>query len=163
MTWRGYQKEEMLRNLGGQTFKEMSAEAGVDNDLDGRGIAMADFDNDDLLDFFQTNADQPALLYRSNTEGAGNWAEFRLTGAKSNRDATGARIRITADGMTQIREISGGNGSAGQSMERTHFGLDDASKVDSVEIVWPNGSLEKTGSMPVNAISCVVEGKGLAP
>jgi hypothetical protein len=65
--------------------------------------------------------------------------------------------------MMQIREINGGNGYAGQSMKRTYFGLDDASKVDSVEIVWPNGSLGKTGSVPVNAISCVVEGKGLAP
>jgi hypothetical protein len=130
-------------------------------DLDGPGIAMADFDNDELLDFFQTNADQLALLYRSNTEGAGNWAEFRLTGEISNREAIGARI--TVGGMRQILEINGGNGSAGQSTKRTHFGLADASKVDSVEIVWPNGSLEKIRSVPVNAISCVVEGKGLAP
>src|SRR5205823_10183402 len=113
--------------------------------------AVADFDNDGRLDLFQTNADQPALLYRSNTEGAGNWLEFRLIGTKSNRDAIGARIRITAGGLTQIREIDGGNGYAGQSMKRAHFGIGKATKVESVEIVWPNGSLEKIGAVPVHA------------
>ena len=41
MTWSGYQKKKMFRNLAGQTFKEISAEAGVDNDLDGRGRNQA--------------------------------------------------------------------------------------------------------------------------
>ncbi len=65
MSWSGYQKKKLFRNLGDQTFKEVSAEAGVDNDHDGRGVAVADFDNDGRLDFYQTNADQDALLYRN--------------------------------------------------------------------------------------------------
>ena len=95
MTWSGHQKKKMFRNLNGQAFKEISAEAGVDNDLDGRGIAMGDFDNDGRLDLFETNADQPALFYRGVSEGIGNWVQFQLTGTKSNRDAIGARIRLT--------------------------------------------------------------------
>jgi hypothetical protein len=163
MTWSGYQKKKLFRNLGGQAFKEISAEAGVDNDLDGRGLALADFDNDGRLDLFQTNADQPALLYHSTTEAAGNWVEFRLSGTKSNRDAIGARVRITAGGLTQIREIDGGNGYAGQSMKRAHFGIGRAVKVDAVEVVWPNGVAEKIGPVAVNATNYVLEGKGLTP
>jgi len=162
MTWSGYQKKKMFHNLGGQTFKEISAEAGVDNDKDGRGIAIGDFDNDGRLDMFQSNANQPALFYRNVTQGAGNWAQFLLTGTKSNRDAIGARITLTAGGLTQIREIDGGNGYAGQSMKRAHFGLGKATRIDSVEIHWPSGKVEKIPPPSINSLTKVVEGKNAA-
>jgi hypothetical protein len=160
MTWSGYQKKKMFRNLGGQTFKEISGEAGVDNDRDGRGLAMADFDNDGLLDFLQTNADQHPVFYRNRTANAGNWIELRLTGSKSNRDAIGARIRATTGQLVQIREIDGGNGYAGQSTKRAHFGIGKADHV-SVEIRWPSGLVEKLGLVHANTVIRVMEGKGI--
>ena len=161
MTWSGYQKKKMLRNLSGQLFRDISQEAGVDNDQDGRGIALADFDNDGRLDLFQTNADQPALLYHGVTEGGGNWVQFLLTGTKSNRDGIGARVKLTAGGITQIHEIDGGNGYAGQSMKRAHFGLGKASRIDQVEIHWPSGTVDKVPTAKINALNGIVEGKGL--
>jgi hypothetical protein len=162
MTWSGYQKKKLFRNISGQGFREISAQAGVDNDRDGRGIAMGDFNNDGRLDLFQTNADQPALFYQGVTEGAGNWIQFKLTGVQSNRDAIGARIKLTAGGLSQIREIDGGNGYAGQSMRRAHFGIGTATRVDEVEIRWPSGKVNKIASPAINSINQVVEGKGLA-
>jgi enediyne biosynthesis protein E4 len=161
MTWSGYQKKVMYRNLAGQEFREISAEAGVNNDRDGRGLAIADFDNDGRLDLYQTNADQPALFYHGITQGGGNWVQFQLTGVKSNRDAIGARVRITAGGLTQIREIDGGNGYAGQSTRRAHFGIGKAAAVEEVEIRWPSGLVEKPGPAPINTLSRVVEGRGM--
>jgi enediyne biosynthesis protein E4 len=161
MTWSGYQKKKMFRNMSGQAFKEISAEAGVDNDRDGRGIGLGDFDNDGKLDLYQTNADQDSIFYRSVSEGTGNWVQFKLTGTKSNRDAIGARIQLTAGGLTQIREIDGGNGYAGQSMKRAHFGIGAAAKIDAVEIRWPSGLVEKLPPPPVNRLARVTEGKGL--
>ena len=163
MTWSGYQKKKLFRNLNGQAFKEIAAAAGVDNDRDGRGIALGDFDNDGNLDFFQTNAGQPALLYRGVSQGAGNWVQFRLTGTKSNRDAIGARVRLTAGGLTQIREIDGGNGYASQSMRRAHFGIGRAEKIDAVEVLWPSGKKEKIGPVAINALHHLVEGRGIIP
>jgi hypothetical protein len=160
MSWSGYQKKKMFRNVGGQDFVEISADAGVDNDLDGRGIAMADFDNDGRLDLFQTNADQISLLYHGVTEGSGNWVQFLLTGTRSNRDAIGARIRIRAGGLTQIREIDGGNGYAGQSTKRAHFGIGKAATIDEVEIRWPSGHIDKLGPLPANTLHRMVEGQG---
>jgi hypothetical protein len=161
MTWSGYQKKKLFRNLSGQAFKEISAEAGVDNDRDGRGIGLGDFDNDGRIDIYQTNADQDSIFYRNVSDGAGNWVQFKLTGTKSNRDAIGARIRLTAGGLTQIREIDGGNGYAGQSMKRAHFGIGAATKIDAVEIRWPSGLVEKLAPPPVNKLAKVIEGKGL--
>jgi hypothetical protein len=156
MTWSGYQKKKMFRNLGTQAFKEISAEAGVDNDKDGRGIGMADFDNDGRLDLYQTNADQPAIFYHNDTEGVGNWLELKLIGVKSNRDAIGSRVTLKAGGQTQIREVNGGNGYSGQSTLRLHFGIGKADKVDSVEIRWPSGVVQKE-SPAVNKITKVTE------
>ena len=163
MTWSGYQKKKMFHNLAGQAFKEISAEAGVDNDRDGRGIGMADFFNDGKLSLYQANADQDSIFYRNVSEGVGNWVEFKLTGTKSNRDAIGARIRITAGGLTQIREIDGGNGYAGQSMKRAHFGIGTAARIDAVEIRWPSGTVQKLAPPPVNQIVKVTEGKSTLP
>ncbi len=162
MTWSGYQKKKLFHSVGGQAFKEISAEAGVDNDLDGRGVSLGDFDHDGKLDMYQVNADQKALFYHSATENAGNWIEFILTGdgVKSNRDAIGARITLKAGGLSQIREINGGNGYAGQSTKQAHFGIGEASKIDSVEIRWPSGKVEKIKDFAMNKVNKIAEGKG---
>jgi Tfp pilus assembly protein PilF len=156
-SWSGYQKKKLFRNLGAQTFKEVSAEAGVDNDLDGRGIGLSDFDDDGRLDLYQTNANQASLLYRNTTEPAGRWIELKLIGTKSNRDAIGARAIVRLGGETLIREVNGGNGYAGQSTARLHFGLGAAPKVDSVEIRWPSGLVEKV-TVALDRITTVKEG-----
>jgi hypothetical protein len=161
MSWSGYQKKKLFRNLGDQTFKEISAEAGVDNDLDGRGIALADFDNDGRLDIYQTNADQRSLLYRNTAEKTGHWIELKLAGTTSNRDAIGARITVKAGSQTWLREVDGGNGYAGQSSKRVHVGLGAAVKIDSLEVRWPSGRVE-TFPVPVDAMSTLEEGKGAA-
>ena len=160
-TWSGYQKKRLFRNLGNGTFKEVSAEAGVDNPLDGRGIGVVDLDNDGRLDLVQTNADQPLLLFHNVTKKPGNWIELKLTGVKSNRDAIGARVKVQAGGLTQIREVDGGNGYAGQSTRRVHFGIGSADKIERVEIRWPSGRAE-TVTVPLNHVSYIEEGKGIA-
>lgn len=160
MSWSGYQKKKMFHNLGNQTFKEISAQAGVDNIMDGRGLGLADFDNDGLLDLCQTNAAQPSLLYRGTTERPGNWVQLKLFGVKSNRDAVGARVTLKAGGLTLTREVNGGNGYSGQSTLLLHFGIGAATKVDEIEVRWPSGLIEKV-AVPVNKISRITEGKGI--
>ncbi len=161
MTWSGYQKKKMFHNLAGQTFKEISGEAGTDNEMDGRGLSVADFNHDGKLDIFQVNADQKAIFYKGVTEGGGNWAQFKLTGTKSNRDAIGARITVKAAGLTQMREVDGGNGYAGQSSKTVHIGIGKATKFDSVEIRWPSGLVEKINGAAIGKINKITEGKGL--
>lgn len=161
-TWSGYQKKKLFHNLGNGSFKEISAEAGVDNQLDGRGIAIADLDNDGKLDIIQTNADQPLLLFHNVTEKTGNWIELKLIGLQSNRDAIGARVQVEAGGITQIREVDGGNGYAGESTRRVHFGLGQAAKIDRLEIKWPSGRTQQV-TVPLNRVSYIEEGRGVVP
>lgn len=159
-SWSGYQKKRLFRNLGDGMFKDIASDAGVDNQLDGRGVAVIDLDNDGKLDLVQTNANQPLLVYHNISENAGNWIELKLIGTKTNRDAIGARIRLQAEGLTQIREIDGGNGYAGESTRRAHFGLGKATKIDRLEIRWPSGKVDQV-VVPINRVSYVEEGIGL--
>jgi hypothetical protein len=151
MSWSGYQRKKLFRNLGDLTFQEMASQAGVDNDLDGRGLAIADFDNDGRLDMYQTNANQRALLYRGVEAAPGNWVQLALVGA-TVRDAVGARVTLQAGGQTQIREVDGGNGYAGQSTTRLHFGIGTATRVESVTIRWPNGQIQHA-HVPINTLT----------
>ncbi len=152
-TWSGYQKKRLFHNQGDGTFREMGAAAGVANDLDGRGIAVADLDGDGRLDLVQTNANQPSLLYRNRSTGTGHWVELVLEGRSANRDAIGARVVLEAGGQSHLREVNGGNGYAGASSRRLHFGLGAATVVSKVTILWPGGGRQvlapKDGKPPV--------------
>ncbi|MEM6456593.1 MAG: VCBS repeat-containing protein, partial [Acidobacteriota bacterium] len=103
-TWSGYQPQRFFHNRGDGTFKEMAAAVGLGNRLDGRGVAIADFDRDGRLDIVQTAANQPSLLFHNQSRDVGRWLGLHLvgdpTGAQpSNRDAIGARVTVTlADG-----------------------------------------------------------------
>jgi hypothetical protein len=156
MTWSGYQKKKFFRNLDGNSFKEMSAEAGVDNDKDGRGIGVGDFDNDGRLDFYQTNADQESIFYHNVSTDTGHWVELKLVGTRSNRDAIGARVTLKTPTRSMIREVNGGNGYAGESTQRLHFGLGADPTIRSIEVRWPSGTVQ-TITAPVDHITTVTE------
>ena len=142
MTWSGYQKQRLFKNQGDGSFREMAADAQIDNDLDGRGLAIGDFDRDGRLDVFQTSANQSSLLYMNRSPRPGNWIGFDLRGSVSNGRAIGARVTLTAGSETWIREIDGGNGYASSSTHRLHFGLGEVDALDSVEIRWPSGYVD---------------------
>ena len=160
MSWSGYQRTKLFRNLEGQAFKEVAAAAGVGDDQDGRGLGMADFDHDGRLDLYVSNAGQPSLLYRNVTEPAGRWVQARLVGTRSNRDAIGARMTIRAGDATLIREVDGGNGYASQSSRRLHFGLGAAETIDSATVRWPSGLVESY-DLEVDRIVTLREGEGV--
>ena len=85
----------------------------------------------------------------------------RLVRTKSNRDAIGAEIRMKVGGLSLLRMVDGGNGYAGQSSKRVHFGLGAAAKIDSVEIRWPSGHVDKV-TVPINKITSIREGGEIA-
>src|SRR3984885_2726804 len=154
----GYEKKKLFHNEKGQVFKDEAHRHGVDSIRDGRGVAIADFDNDGRLDMFVANANGEPFLYRNTMPLPNHWVDFSLEGTKSNLTAVGAQVRLTAAGMTRLQYISGGNSFAGQSSSRVHFGLGDVAKIDQIEVRWPAGEREVFTGLAVDKIQKIVEG-----
>ncbi|HYG81394.1 MAG TPA: CRTAC1 family protein [Pyrinomonadaceae bacterium] len=156
----GYERNRLFHNEGDHVFREVGREAGVDSILDGRGVALSDFDNDGAMDILVTNSGQPPLLYHNRAGRRNNWLEIRLRGVKSNRNAVGARVKVVSGALSQIREVNCGNGYQAQSSFRLHFGLGRRAKVDLVEIKWPGGSVQRLKGVTPNRLLTVTEKSG---
>jgi enediyne biosynthesis protein E4 len=136
------QHNSLFHNERNRKFSEVSTQGGL-NSLPlraARGVAFADFDNDGYMDIVVANNGDPPTLLHNNVLHKNRFVNFKLVGTKSNRDALGARIKLTAGGVTQIREIAGGGSYLSQSDLRANFGVGDATVISAVEVTWPSGT-----------------------
>lgn len=132
------------------------------------GIALADYDNDGDLDFYTNGAGVARALFQNEKLAQGrNWVQFSLQGTQSNRSAIGAVLRVKAavkgTAVWQIRQVLAHNSFQGQNDLRQHFGLNMVDIIDSVEVRWPSGLVEKFAGVPANQFYKIVEGQGLNP
>jgi hypothetical protein len=130
----------------------------------GRGAAFADFFNDGHEDIVVGNNDDPPTLLRNRSGGPNHFVSFKLVGARSNRDALAARIRLSAGGVKQMREIAAGGSYMSHNDLRAHFGLASSKRIDSIEVTWPNGNRQSFRDVRADQFYVVEEGsKALKP
>jgi enediyne biosynthesis protein E4 len=156
------QKKQLYRNIGGGRLQEVSREVGgaLLEPKSSRGTAFGDFDNDGDIDVLVVNNDDRPTLLRNDTAG-GRWITVRLEGTASNRDAIGAHVTIEAAGTRQIAEVRSGGSYLSNNDVRVHFGLGDRTKVDRLQIRWPNGRTETATDLMSNQFYVAREGSGL--
>lgn len=158
------------RNNGNGTFTYLST--GFSTATAVAMVANGDVDNDGDLDLFANgignNGSGSSLgLYLNDGLATGQgFAMFSLTGTVSNRSAIGAIVHLKAtiggNPVWQMREVNAQNTFQGQNDLRVHFGLGDATSIDSVRIQWPSDSVEHYTGLSVNAFYSVVEGAGIS-
>ena len=155
----------MFHNLGKGKFEKSSESLGPDFNklICGRGVATADYDNDGDIDIVTNNrGDYPSLL-RNDGGNANHWLTVLLIGTKSNRDGIGAALKLTSQGTVEYEQAKGGMGYMSASDPRIHFGLGDRTKIDSLEITWPSGLVQKLTNVSADQIIAVKEGTGIVP
>ncbi len=108
--------------------------------LVGRGAAYADIDNDGDLDIVITQVAGPPVLIRNDQETGHHWLRLDLRGQAPNREAIGARVELVAGEMTQQRDVMPTRSYQSQVERILTFGLGAVDRVESLKIIWPNGS-----------------------
>ncbi|MBC8422445.1 MAG: VCBS repeat-containing protein, partial [Chloroflexi bacterium] len=156
----------LYHNQGDGTFEDVTGEAGVGNDRN-FGSAWGDYDNDGDLDLFAVRGGLPELgepdlqdtLYRNNSEG-NHWLHVKTVGTISNRAGIGARVRVIGDGLSQIREVSGGSGRTSQDSLPVEFGFGMYDGTVTVEVTWPSGVVDTLTDVAVDQVITVIESGG---
>lgn len=153
----------MFENVGG-IFKNVSAQSGeaFKRDYPARGLSVGDYDNDGYLDVLIVNNGEAPLLLHNRGESKNNWLGLQLVGTKSNVMGIGAIITWQAGGAKHSRLKTNGGSYLASHDPREVLGLGKATKVDSLEIRWPSGRVEKFTDLPINTYIKVVEGQGIA-
>ncbi|MBI4170053.1 MAG: CRTAC1 family protein [Acidobacteria bacterium] len=160
------QRPFLFENGGRGKYREIGAGVGpyFATPEVGRGLAIADFDNDGDIDLlFNPNNRRATLLRNDGGNAAGSWITLRLEGSRSNRDAIGAWVAVTAGGRRQVGEVRSGSSYMSQNDMRLHFGLGAAGRVDAIEIRWPTKPrrVEKIGPVPAGLFLTIKEGSGI--
>lgn len=155
------QPAHLFRGLGGARFQDVApASPALSQRVVARGAAHLDIDNDGDQDLVVTANNGPARVLRNDSRG-GRSLRVSLQGVKSNRTAIGARVRVTAGGVTRAAMVKSGSSYLSQSELPLTFGLGQASKVEQVEIRWPGGHVERLGPQDAGQTLVVSEGAGI--
>ena len=113
--------------------------------------------DDGFLDLYLSNNGTANNLYMSNAGNSNNWIVMKLEGVISNRSAIGARVKIVAEGQSQIREVQGGSGHNSQHSLPVEFGVGQAAIIDSIVINWPSGIEQIVTGITINQLLDIKE------
>jgi hypothetical protein len=149
----------ILRNEG-SSFRDNSATSGegLKTARMHRGAAFGDLNNDGRVDIVTVSLNERPEILINGSSPSNHWLTLKLTGSRSNRDAIGARIKITPQsGPPQFNHVTSSVGLSSSSDHRVHFGLGPARIIKTIEILWPSGKQQVLEDVPADQILAVRE------
>ncbi len=159
----------LFRNNGDGTFTSVNVGSPNLMGVKDTGAVWVDYDNDGFLDLFLACGEanpSPNRLYRNNLPATGNqnhWLKVRLTGIASNRMAIGAKVRVRAvvggRETWQLRQIASNGAFASGGEFVAHFGLGDATHVETLRIGWPSGIVQELSNVAPDQFLTVTEAR----
>jgi len=127
-------------------FVNRAKEWGIGKPGFSNGSAYADLDNDGDLDLVTNNVNAPAGIYQNRTiemDSSKNYIQIELKNDNGNSFGLGAKIRAWAQDTLYYREQSPGRGFQSTVSHRIHIGLGSHRTLDSLEIIWPDQTVNK--------------------
>lgn len=152
----------LYMNNGNGSFEKDEQQVVCSKNGNAFATAVGDLNSDGFLDLVvSTHSNEANQIYMNNTN-SNNWLGVKLEGTNSNYQGLGAKVLIKANGKWQMREVSSntGGGANAQSSFTSHFGIGDATQVDSLIINWPSGYQQVMTGLNANQLLQVVEEDG---
>jgi len=149
-------KALFYRNQGNLTFKDVTKESGIDQQ-DAWSSAWCDYDNDGNLDIAVGGSWSATLKLYRNKGNKLPYLKVKVASQHCNRFGIGARIKVTAGDMVQIREISGSRGLASQDSLIAFFGFGNYKGAVDVEVRFPCGKTKTLKAQSINKMITVNE------
>jgi len=147
----------LLQHLPDTTFSNVSMPADAGNCF---ASAKGDLNNDGFWDFADSFVLPAAFKVWQNNGAGGNWVKLDLQGTDSNRDAIGSKIYYWVGGARRYVHTFCGESFFGQDSQYEILSLGSATAVDSLQIEWPGGRVEKYYNLEVNRVHAFSEGTG---
>lgn len=134
------EQNQALRNLGDGNFAPAPG-WNLGSTASGRGMSMADLDNDGDLDIVVNNLRSPAQLFENQLcGGSGLEVELSWPGSGNTRALGGLLILHTSAG-SYTRDVRAGSGYLSGDPARVHFGLPAGATPQRLDIRWPDGKV----------------------
>lgn len=163
------QPQQLFWNCGAEQFTEFvplkAEQCGADllSPMVGRGASFADIDSDGDLDLLVTAVGRRPRLLRNDQQSGHHWLQLKLVGTTSNTDAIGAQVEVRSGGNTWFRQVMPTRSYLSQCELPLTFGLGKHAKVDSVTIVWPDGSKQQLETLDVDRQHVVKQPAAVGP
>jgi hypothetical protein len=138
-------------NVGDGSFREQAAELGFAEHGDGRALACFDYDLDGDVDLLVMNNGGPARLWQNvGGRASGAYLSIVLEDRAPNTHAIGAQLKLRVGGREQTRLVRAGSNYAAQDAAEAHFGLGNATSVESLQVTWPDGEQTTLRNLEAN-------------
>lgn len=154
--------DRLYLNAGDGSFSDIAPTSGLGFGDDGFASAAGDLDGNGRVDLVTLSSGAPLRVLMDEGSG-GHWIHLELVGVSGNRDAVGARVRVVAGGMVQYREQRAGGSYLAFPSHELEFGLGSAGSVDTLQVDWPDGSVERWFQVNADQRLELVQGTGLVP
>ena len=159
------QRNQLFSNKGEGQFNDISNQNPdfCEEPNVGRGLAVGDLNNDGKLDMVISSIGAPTKILYGNDRETNNWIIISATDPqKGNRIDIGAEVTVIAGNKRWKKWLNPGGSYLSSNDHRLHFGLDDLSKFDGIEVRWANGSKEKFPGRNSGSILRIEKGTGLS-
>ena len=149
----------IYKNNGNLTFTNKGRDWGVNFASNSNGASYADLDNDGDLDLVVNNINKPAFIFQNEASKQlnHNYLQLTLAGAGKNTSGVGAKVMLYEDGRQQYQEQMPTRGYQSNVSPVLHFGLGEATTVDSLRVVWQSGKQQVLLDVKANQVLVLQE------
>lgn len=155
-----------FRNNGDLSFTNHAVSWGLGTPTHSNGSAYGDLDNDGDLDLVLNNVNMPAHVYENQSEKTSsdnNYISLALHGRGKNNLAIGAKITLNVGKKILYQEHFPSRGFMSSVDHKINFGLGGIESIDSVRVVWPDGTISVQSEVRSNQTIHVYQDDGITP